>query len=216
MPQSQPQPPHLAANQSSRPRPVQPDARVAMHSFLVTSGTQDRKKGSGRGPRGRRPSGQRLIFESKNRVLFQLLSVIPMMIFHGLILARMPPFNFSSRVLASSFVSSVTIRYSSVMMICNQDIKEILSKMESHNLFTSFVCNVCFHLALIFVSVAGATQTLTYQKFAHPRRECGSSTKQLTNFPLVGTCHLGNVIKHERTFSLTVAGEAIHALFVII
>ncbi len=50
------------------------ESSVAMHSFLVTSGTQDRKKGSGRGPRGAEAfRGQRLIFESKNRVLFQLL-----------------------------------------------------------------------------------------------------------------------------------------------
>jgi hypothetical protein len=113
----------------------------------------------------------------------------------------------------------VTIRYSSVMMICNQDIKEILSKMESHNLFTSFVCNVfCLQPFLynIFVSVAGATQTLTYQKFAHPHCQCGSRWKQLTNFLLVGTCHLGNVIKMERLFSRSVAGEASRALFVLL
>lgn len=43
----------------------------------------------------------------------------------------------------------------------NQDIKEILSKMESHSFFTSFACTFCIPLALTFVSVAGATQTLT-------------------------------------------------------
>jgi hypothetical protein len=78
------------------------------------------------------------------------------------------------------------------------------------------VLTFCIYLALRFVTVAGGTQTLTDQEFTYPHFEFGSITKQCTNLPFVGTCHLGHVIEDERSSSGTVARAAIHAQFVAI